>query len=207
MRATQRLRDLDASKIGHLMSFTGTVTRTSEVKPELLFGSFKCGTCDQIVFNVEQQFKYTLPTLCKNPTCSNKTDWVLLPESSTFVDWQKVRVQENSNEIPPGGMPRSIDVILRHEIVDKVKAGNGCVFTGTLIVIPDITQLYRPGEVPVGAVKRTTRTEGGEGVSGLKALGVRDLSYKLAFLANGIQSVDDKAVGNKFTNDETVHPV
>lgn len=34
-------------------------------------------------------------------------------ELSKFVDWQKLRVQENANEIPSGSMPRSIDVILR----------------------------------------------------------------------------------------------
>lgn len=100
------MRELDANKIGQLLAFSGTVTRTSEVKPELLFGTFKCGSCDQIVFNVEQQFKYTQPIICPNPTCSNTTDWELLPNSSKFVDWQKVRVQENSTEIPPGSMPR-----------------------------------------------------------------------------------------------------
>lgn len=105
-RGIRKLRELDANKIGQLLAFSGTVTRTSEVKPELLFGTFKCGSCEQIVFNVEQQFKYTQPTICPNPVCSNTTDWELLPNSSKFVDWQKVRVQENSTEIPPGSMPR-----------------------------------------------------------------------------------------------------
>lgn len=37
----------------------------------------------------------------------------------------------------------------------------------------------------------------------MKALGVRDLSYKLAFLANGIQSVSDKFAGNTFVMDDS----
>jgi len=28
-------------------------------------------------------------------------------EQSKFSDWQRVRIQENSNEIPTGSMPRS----------------------------------------------------------------------------------------------------
>jgi DNA replicative helicase MCM subunit Mcm2 (Cdc46/Mcm family) len=36
---------------------------------------------------------------------------------SRFVDWQRLRVQENADEIPPGSMPRSLDVVLRHEVV------------------------------------------------------------------------------------------
>ena len=35
----------------------------------------------------------------------------------------------------------SVDVILRHEAVEGTKAGDKALFTGTLIVIPDVAQL------------------------------------------------------------------
>lgn len=54
-----RIRDIKTDKIGHLMSICGTVTRTSEVRPELLYGKFICQECKVEVPNVEQQFKYT----------------------------------------------------------------------------------------------------------------------------------------------------
>lgn len=57
---------------------------------------------------------------------------------SIFVDWQKVRVQEVSSDIPAGSMPRSIDVIMRGDIVDMAKPGDKSIFTGTLVVVPDI---------------------------------------------------------------------
>jgi len=41
------------------VSVTGVVTRTSEVRPELLYGTFKCLDCGSVIKNVEQQFKYT----------------------------------------------------------------------------------------------------------------------------------------------------
>jgi DNA replication licensing factor MCM6 len=53
------IRELRTDKIGTLMSISGTVTRTSEVRPELLFGSFICEVCGGFVSEVEQQFKYT----------------------------------------------------------------------------------------------------------------------------------------------------
>ena len=53
------IRDLKTDRIGTLMSISGTVTRTSEVRPELLFGSFICEVCGGLVNDVEQQFKYT----------------------------------------------------------------------------------------------------------------------------------------------------
>ena len=53
------IRDLKTSKIGELMSISGTVTRTSAVRPELNLGSFRCADCKTIVTNIKQQFKYT----------------------------------------------------------------------------------------------------------------------------------------------------
>ena len=63
-----------------------------------------------------------------------------------YMDWQKVRLQELSCDIPAGSMPRSIDVILRGDTVDMAKPGDRTVFSGTLIVVPDIVQLMKPGE-------------------------------------------------------------
>lgn len=182
-----RLRHLRTSSIGHLLSVSGTVTRTSEVRPELSLATFTCESCRTVISHVEQTFRYTEPTQCPNLTCGNRQGWRLDIRQSTFVDWQKVRIQENSSEIPTGSMPRTMDVILRGEIVDRAKAGEKCVFTGALIVIPDVSQLGLPGVRPEALRDNRNAPRsgdvGGSGVTGLKSLGVRDLTYRLAFLA------------------------
>lgn len=181
-----RLRQLRTNQIGKLLSVSGTVTRTSEVRPELSLGTFICEGCKTVVPNVEQTFKYTEPTECPNNTCGNRVGWRLDIGKSTFVDWQKVKLQESSHEIPTGSMPRTMDVILRGEMVDRAKAGERCVFTGTLIVVPDVSQLGLPGVRPEAVRDNNSfrgNEVGGSGVSGLKSLGVRDLTYRLAFLS------------------------
>ncbi|KAI5595480.1 hypothetical protein BDE02_03G141700 [Populus trichocarpa] len=65
---------------------TGVVTCTSEVRAELLQGAFRCLECGGVVKNVEQQFKYTEPTICTNATCTNKMRWALLRQESKFAD-------------------------------------------------------------------------------------------------------------------------
>jgi DNA replication licensing factor MCM6 len=35
-------------------------------------------------------------------------------------------------------MPRSIEVILRGEVVDQAKPGDRTIFTGNLVVVPDV---------------------------------------------------------------------
>lgn len=106
------IRDLRTHRIGTLMSVSGTVTRTSEVRPELIYGAFECANCGGLVNEVEQQFKYTEPLICPNPTCGNRKAWQLKVEQSRFSDWQKVRIQENPNDIPTGSMPRRQACIL-----------------------------------------------------------------------------------------------
>ncbi|TKA69250.1 hypothetical protein B0A49_03074 [Cryomyces minteri] len=182
-----RVRQLRTSSIGKLLSISGTVTRTSEVRPELSLATFICENCRTVVPNVEQIFRYSEPTQCPNLTCGNRQGWRLDIKQSTFIDWQKVRIQENSSEIPTGSMPRTLDVILRGEIVDRAKAGEKCIFTGTLIVVPDVSQFRIPGVRPQATRDNANAPRGsdigGSGVSGLKALGVRDLTYRMAFMA------------------------
>lgn len=59
-----------------------------------------------------------------NAMCAKRTKWALLRQDSKFADWQRVRMQETSKEIPAGSLPRSLDVILRHDIVEQAKAGD-----------------------------------------------------------------------------------
>ena len=97
-------------------------------------------------------------------------------------------------------MPRSLDVILRGEMVERAKAGDKCVFTGTFIVVPDVSQLGLPGgnkaelqrEANKGNANSITAGVGGSGVTGLKSLGVRDLQYKTAFLACMVHDADGR---------------
>ena len=100
-------------------------------------------------------------------------------------------------------MPRSVDVILRHGAVDRAKAGDRAIFTGCLVVVPDISQLYKAGAAPVSVSRPAGgRTLGGnEGVTGLKALGVRDLTYRTAFIAHAVARSDDPRAVNEDSND------
>lgn len=77
-----------------------------------------------IAFVINVHHVVLQPIICLNATCSNRTKWALLRQESKFTDWQRVRMQETSKEIPAGSLPRSLDVILRHEIVEHARAGD-----------------------------------------------------------------------------------
>lgn len=152
--------------------------------------------CNSTVKGVDQQFRYTEPKICSNPNCNNRYKWDLAHEESVFADWQKLRVQESPQDIPPGSMPRSIDVILRNELVEVSKPGDKCIFTGCLMVVPDIIALSKPGEKIQQHLKREqarkVEQKPSDGVSGLKNLGMRDMTYKLIFIAQYVNQADTK---------------
>lgn len=58
----------------------------------------------------------------------------------------QVRIQETQAELPRGSIPRSVEVILRAEAVEAAQAGDRCDFTGTLIVVPDVSAMALSGE-------------------------------------------------------------
>lgn len=191
-----KVRELTTSKIGTLIRISGQVVRTHPVHPELVLGTFICLDCQTEIRDVEQQFKFTNPTICRNPVCANRRKFMLETDKSTFIDFQKVRIQETQAELPRGCIPRSVEVILRAEIVETVQAGDRYDFTGTLIVVPDVGTLQFPGaKADLGSRHQRGEAAAMEGVRGLKALGVRDLNYRMAFLACSVQATSSRFGG------------
>ncbi|XP_068197185.1 DNA replication licensing factor MCM6 [Antennarius striatus] len=199
-----RIRELSSMRIGSLVRISGQVVRTHPVHPELVSGTFQCMDCQALIKDVPQQFKYSPPSICRNPVCNNRSRFHLDTHKSKFIDFQKVRIQETQAELPRGAIPRSLEVVLRAEAVETAQAGDRCDFTGTLIVVPDVSQLRTPGV----RAETSTRLPGGpqgfeaEGLRGLKALGVRELSYRLAFLACNVAPTNPRFGGKELREEE-----
>lgn len=199
-----KIRELSSMRIGSLVRISGQVVRTHPVHPELVSGTFICMDCQAVIKDVPQQFKYSPPTICRNPVCNNRARFHLDTHKSKFIDFQKVRIQETQAELPRGSIPRSLEIVLRAEAVETAQAGDRCDFTGTLIVVPDVSQLATPGV----RAETSTRVGGGrqgfeaDGLRGLKALGVRELSYRLAFLACNVAPTNPRFGGKELREEE-----
>ena len=94
-------------------------------------------------------------------------------------------------------MPRSIDVVLRGDNVEKAKPGDRTNFTGTLVVVPDIIQLLKTGERQQMANNDTSKMQRNDGrnmdgMSGLERTGVRDLTYRMVFISDFVHGVDSR---------------
>lgn len=191
-----KIRDLKSEKLGQLVSFSGTATRTTQVRPELVSGTFICKECNSVVPGVEQEFKYTEPLVCPNHLCTNRKLWKLDLDESEFANWQRIHVQENTDEIPPGSLPRNIDVIVRNDLVEKIKAGEKLTFTGYLIVVPDVIQLMLPQSKSVPVQEGVA-----DNLKSKRNINIKDLNYKLSFMCTHVNYKTEEFSGN-FTSEE-----
>jgi DNA replicative helicase MCM subunit Mcm2 (Cdc46/Mcm family) len=95
---TSGIRDLRMDRIGQLMSISGTVTRTSEVRPELVSGTFVCEGCRATIRDVEQQFKYTeVSPVVGNPSIGNTR---LIDPSQHCAKTRHVTIGQGGNSTP-----------------------------------------------------------------------------------------------------------
>eukprot|EP01071_Lankesteria_metandrocarpae_P006831 Lankesteria_metandrocarpae@DN4498_c0_g1_i1.p1 len=193
---THTVRSIRCDAIGRLVNLRATVTRASDIRPELRVASFECEVCSRVVDGVEQLFKYTEPSVCSDKQCGNRTRWSLRQSGCEFHDWQKIRVQENASEIPAGSMPRAIDVIVRGDVCDRCKAGDKVIVAGCVLAVPDVPSLMKPGQIPKSVARDKMRHERSEfglqdnAIKGLRNLGVRDLGYRLCFLGTHVRVVN-----------------
>jgi replicative DNA helicase Mcm len=120
------LRGLRAKHIDTLVSFKGILIRSSPIRPKLIDATFECLVC-KTQFNVTQlTSRIKWPKFCVKKSCKAKaqSDFRLISKNSTFIDWQSVTIQEIPEDLPPGRIPRAIQSILKHNLVDTVKPGD-----------------------------------------------------------------------------------
>lgn len=188
-----RIRELRSNILGDLVSFSGTVTRTTQVRPELTLGVFKCKDCGTMIRDVRQEYVYTEPLFCPNHLCTNRRKFDLDLSQSQFCNWQRVHVQESTEEIPNGCLPRAMDVIIRNELCEQIKPGSTLTFTGYLVVVPDVLQLKLPN------LKSMPTAEGVAEEKSRKNPNAKELNYRLCFF--GIHA-DVHSEKEGFSNEE-----
>jgi replicative DNA helicase Mcm len=133
------LRKIRSQHIEQLLMVSGILTRASEVKPKIVEAIFICQRCGEVMPTKQLETKIAQPSECFNPSCRRKGPFKLVIEESKFIDWQKIRIQEKPEELPPGQLPRSLDAILIDDIVDIARPGDRITLTGILHSTPETT--------------------------------------------------------------------
>jgi replicative DNA helicase Mcm len=123
------LREINADLIDKLVSISGMVVRSSEIKPLAKKVAYRCTNCNTVS---EAQLKgLVMKKPLKCHTCSEK-ELEMDPENSVFIDFQLVRLQELPEDLPAGQLPHYIEVTVMSDLVDQCRPGDRIILTGII---------------------------------------------------------------------------
>ncbi|KAF8610801.1 MCM-domain-containing protein [Ceratobasidium sp. AG-I] len=127
-------RTLRALHIGKMISLEGIVTRCSLVRPKMLRSVHYCEKTTTF-YKCDYRDSTTLsgqaPTSSITPLVDEESNPLQMEFGfSTFRDHQRISIQEMPERAPPGQLPRSVDVIMDDDLVDKCKPGDRITLVG-----------------------------------------------------------------------------
>jgi DNA replication licensing factor MCM3 len=128
-------RSLRSHHVNKMISIEGIVTRCSLVRPKMMRSVHYCPETD--IFHVREYRDATSTSSNLPPTSSitPQTDddgHILQMEYGhcTFRDHQRISIQEMPEKAPAGQLPRSVDVIMDDDLVDRCKPGDRIQLVG-----------------------------------------------------------------------------
>jgi replicative DNA helicase Mcm len=140
------LRVLGSKHIGKFVMLEGIVVRASPARPMVMEAAFKCKWCGAMSFVTQSGPFLTAPNACSAPECRRKSAFDFVQEESTFIDSQDVRIQERPEDLPPGQLPRWLDIkLLERDLVDAARPGDHISVVG--ITRAHATRLPKVGQL------------------------------------------------------------
>ena len=130
------LRQINAEIINQMTSVSGMVVRSSEIKPLAKEIIYKCPIGHKTHMILLKGLSVNTPTKCSDPKCAQK-EFRIDPESSRFIDFQILRLQELPEDLPPGQLPHYVDVSIKQDLVDNARPGDRIILTGIVRIEQD----------------------------------------------------------------------
>src|SRR5918993_1110265 len=121
------LREINAEVINKLVGVSGMVVRSSEVKPLAKKIGYRCLSCGEITEAQLRGLVLKKPLRCGK--CSEK-ELEMDPDTSIFIDFQMVRLQELPEDLPAGHLPHYLEVTIIGDLVDQCRPGDRILLTG-----------------------------------------------------------------------------
>ncbi len=130
---TTQLRILGSAHIGNLVQVEGIIIRASPVNPMVMRAAFKCKRCESVQYIDQSTPFLRAPFACADPACRSKGPFDFIQEESTFIDFQRIRIQERPEDLPPGQLPRWLNIRMPgRDLVDLARPGDHVAVVGTV---------------------------------------------------------------------------
>lgn len=121
------LRKIGSENIGRLLLIDGIIVRSTSVKPLLIKAAFQCRKCNAMSYVEQAGTLMRGPGVCAH--CRSKV-FEFMEKQSTFMNSQEIRIQERPEDLPPGQLPRAMDIKLSEDLVDIARPGDRVSISG-----------------------------------------------------------------------------
>lgn len=138
MQKSVSIREVKADSIGKLVSVRGIVTRCTEVKPMMTVATYTCDRCGAETYQPVNSLTFMPVADCQSEDCRvNKSGGRLYLQTrgSKFIKFQELKIQEHSDQVPVGHIPRSVTIMCRGEITRQAQPGDHVNITGIFLPI------------------------------------------------------------------------
>ena len=133
--AKVEVRNLRADHLGKLVAVDGLVRKVTAVRPRITYALFRCARCGSEIWMEQTGMILKEPLMCNNPdgSCNKQaTRFIQDLSASTFIDTQKIEIQERPEGLRGGSQPERLVGYVEDDIAGKVTAGNNVTLNGVL---------------------------------------------------------------------------
>jgi replicative DNA helicase Mcm len=141
------IREVREADLNRFIAIDGIVRKATEVRPQIREAVFSCVACRHEIHETQEDgsmvFREPLECDVAQGGCgkpAGRTRFRLLPEKSTYVDSQRIEIQENPETLKGGAHPQGMTVLLTEDLTGKVIPGNRVVANGVLKSLQRATQ-------------------------------------------------------------------
>ncbi|ORC89719.1 minichromosome maintenance (MCM) complex subunit [Trypanosoma theileri] len=123
------IRDFRQIHMNVLVRVEGVVIRRSPVYPQMQAVRYDCVRCSYIIGPIYQRGdKEQRVSMC--PSCHSKGPFRVNMILTEYRNHQTIMLQESPGKVPPGRLPRSLEVILTNDLIDRANPGEEVDVTG-----------------------------------------------------------------------------
>lgn len=133
------VRQVNGAQLGRLVTIRGIITRVSDVKPFLQVNTYSCDSCGYEIFQEIKQRQFTPLTECVSQECKRngiKGKLYMQTRASKFSAFQEVKLQELTDQVPVGHIPRTMTLHLYGAACRQLTPGDVANVTGIFLPMP-----------------------------------------------------------------------
>ena len=135
---------MKSDQIGRLVRLQCIVAKCSSVKPRMAVARYRCQDCGTDAFQPVNGKVFTPKMACDGQRCrdaSRRGTLRLIQKECRFRKHETVLVQEPTKHVPPGGVPRYMDVVVEGGLTRHLSPGMEVTLGGILVPL-ETTHIY-----------------------------------------------------------------